>query len=66
MPLFKRVRRTGYQKAVERTAVHIKLGISSDAPREKIIFELNKLKHKDNLRRILKLTDANFKQYGIA
>lgn len=47
------------------TKVTNKLGISSDAPREKIIFELNKLKNKRDLRNTLKLTDKDFKDYGI-
>ena len=42
-----------------------KLGISSNAPREKIIFDLNKLKHKENLRKILNITDDDYNTYGI-
>jgi len=43
-----------------------KLGISSSgANPEKIKFELNKIKHNKNLRKILKLTDSDFKLYGL-
>ena len=43
-----------------------KLGISSSGANfEKIKFELNKVKGKIKLREILKLTDADFKRYGL-
>jgi hypothetical protein len=41
-----------------------KLGISSTAPKEKIIFELNKVRHKKDLLKSLKITDADLKEYG--
>ena len=43
-----------------------KLGINSaGANDDKIRFELNKIKDNKNLRKILKLTDKDFKKYGL-
>lgn len=57
---------TIYNQYEDRTEdISNKLGISSGVPREKIIFELNKLKNKQDLRKILKLTDEDFKRFGI-
>lgn len=42
-----------------------KLGISSSAPREKIIFELNKIKGNARLMKQLKVTDKDLKEYGV-
>ena len=41
-----------------------KLGISSSSPKEKVIFELNKVRHKKDLLKSLKITDADLKEYG--
>ena len=70
MPLFgtkRKPKRTGYQQMTSQIPglLNKKLGISSDAPREKIIFELNKLKYKVSLRKILNITQDDYNTYGI-
>ncbi len=45
--------------------VRNKLGISSTAPAEKVIFELNKVKGKPSLRKDLGLIDEDFEQFGM-
>ena len=45
--------------------VRNKLGISSSAPYEKIVFELNKIKGKRDLKRILHITDEDLERFGI-
>ncbi len=43
-----------------------RLGLRSDAPKEKIVFELNRLKGKRRTTwQSLKLTEADFKKFGI-
>lgn len=56
-----------YDQYEDRTEdIANKLGInSSGANYEKIQFELNKIKNNKNLRKILKLTDKDFKRYGL-
>lgn len=46
------------------TSINKKLGLRSNAPREKIIFELNRLKN-PRTRKALGLTEQDFKQFGI-
>jgi hypothetical protein len=51
---------------MDYTDITDKLGISSSTPREKIIFELNKLKSKKrNTWRKLHLTEHDFKAFDI-
>ena len=45
--------------------INKRLGISSAAPREKIIFELNKIKGNERLLKQLKITDKDLKEYGL-
>ena len=45
--------------------INKRLGISSNAPREKIIFELNKIKGNVRLLKQLKITDSDLKEYGL-
>ena len=53
-------------KSMDYTDITDKLGISSSTPREKIIFELNKLKSKKtNTWRKLHLTEHDFKAFDI-
>ena len=56
-----------YDQYEDRTEdIANKLGInSSGANYDKIKFELNKIKDNKNLRKILKLTDKDFKKYGL-
>ena len=43
-----------------------RLGLRSDAPKEKIVFELNRLKGKSRTTwKVLKLTEADFKKFGV-
>ena len=46
------------------TSINRKLGLRDDAPKEKIIFELNRLKN-PRTRKQLGLTDEDFKKFGI-
>ena len=45
--------------------INKRLGISSNTPREKIIFELNKIKGNERLMKQLKITESDLKEYGI-
>lgn len=45
--------------------INKRLGISSSAPREKIVFELNKIKGNPKLLNQLKITDSDLKEYGL-
>ena len=46
------------------TSINRKLGLRDSAPKEKIIFELNRLKN-PRTRKQLGLTDEDFKKFGI-
>ena len=79
MSLFKRgisgkhTRKTEEKKAKKKHVtssdyqdIRNRLGLRSDAPKEKIVFELNRLKGKSRTTwKVLKLTEADFKKFGI-
>jgi hypothetical protein len=46
------------------TSINKKLGLRANAPKEKIVFELNRLKN-PRTRKALGLTEQDFKQFGI-
>tara|TARA_B110000014_G_C20030211_1_gene534947 strand:+ start:356 stop:556 length:201 start_codon:yes stop_codon:yes gene_type:complete len=51
-------------KTDDYTEIRNKLNISSEAPKEKIAFELNKLKDK-RLWSIYGITEKDFKKFGV-
>ena len=55
-----------YVDSSEFQSIRNRLGLRNNAPKEKIVFELNRLKGKSRTTwKVLKLTEADFKKFGI-
>jgi len=60
----KKAKKVYHQNSDREEFIKNRLGISSASPRDKVIFELNKIKHKPRLLKQLKITESDLKVYG--